>query len=631
MLNLSQYEKIVSTLRQLKFIFLRGEEIMSELMEIQPMVQQVAEAISAALKIEVEITDDQLVRVAATGVFKNKIMEKMEKEGFVYRQVLDTGNSFIIENPGYHELCRPCPLYQRCDEKGEVCSPIKFEEQTVGVIGLLSFNEEQKKLMIDNKDSLLVFINKMAELISGKILEAKVMRQQSLVTSQLRTVMNFLNDGIIAVDSNAIISHVNNRAEKILGFKAENTVKRPINEVISSQEILQDILSMECYSARKFTLRRGCKNIQFLYSIIPIVNSGSFEGAVITLTEMEEVSRLIYEISDQQRSTSFNDIIGDSKLIRRVKNDAFKVAKSESTVLIRGESGTGKELFARAIHQNSKRAKGPFIALNCAAIPENLLESELFGYDEGAFTGAKKGGKLGKFDLASGGTIFLDEIGDMSLYLQAKLLRVLQEKKFERVGGIAEISVNVRIIAATNRKLEQMIAEGSFREDLYYRLNVIPLHIPALRDRNEDISIIAKHFLNYYNSLLNKNLHMISVEAMNLLKSYSWPGNIRELSNVIEYAVNMENNRVLSADSLPARLKENQNRNRNTDKEVLLTLNLKELEKAAILQALNATGSDIKAKDAAARMLGISRASLYRKLKEYQIEGKSHYETVLSK
>lgn len=597
---------------------------MSELMEIQPMVQQVAEAISAALKIEVEITDERLIRVAATGIFKDKINQKMEKEGFVYRQVLDTGKSFIIENPGYHELCRPCPLFMKCNEKGEVCTPIKFEEKTVGVIGLLSFNEEQQKLIIGNKDSLLVFINKMAELISGKILETKIMRQQSLITCQLRTVMNFLKEGILAVDSNGIISHVNNRAEKLLGIKSIDTVNQSIKEVISNQEILQDLLSMQCYSSRKFTLWRGLKNIQLLYSIIPIINNGSFEGAVITLNEMEEVSRLIYEISDQQRSTSFNDIIGESKLIRRVKNDAFKVAKSESTVLIRGESGTGKELFARAIHQNSKRAKGPFIALNCAAIPENLLESELFGYDEGAFTGAKKGGKLGKFDLANNGTIFLDEIGDMSLYLQAKLLRVLQEKKIERVGGTVEVLVNVRIIAATNRNLEQMIAEGSFREDLYYRLNVIPLHIPALRDRNEDIPIIANHFLNYYNSLLNKNLHMISVEAMNLLKSYGWPGNIRELSNVIEYAVNMENDRVLSVDSLPVRLRENQ----NIQKEGMPTLVLKDLEKAAILQALNAAGSGIGSKDTAAQMLGISRASLYRKLKEYHIEEKSYYETM---
>lgn len=599
---------------------------MSELLEIQPMVQQVAEAISAALKIEVEITDVNLVRIAATGIFKNRIMEKMEKEGFVYRKVLATGNSFIIENPGFHELCKPCPLHKNCNEKGEVCSPIKFEGQTIGVIGLLSFNEVQKKLLFENKDYLLFFIDKMAELIAGKVSETKVLRHEAIITSQLKMVMNFINEGILAIDNYGNVRHVNHNAEKLLGIDGENTIGLSLDKVISIPGILQQVLSGQCYSARKLTYKRINKNIQILYNIIPIINERKFEGAVITVNGVEKLSRLIYEISDQQRSTTFSDILGKSKLIQKVKNDALQVAKSESTVIIRGESGTGKEMFARAIHQNSMRSEGPFIALNCAAIPETLLESELFGYEDGAFTGAKKGGKLGKFDLANKGTIFLDEIGDMSLHLQVKLLRVLQEKVFSRVGGNEELTVNVRIIAATNRNLEKMIVEGSFREDLYYRLNVIPILIPTLKERAEDIPIITNHFLNYYNSLLHKTIQMVSMEAMNVMKNYHWQGNIRELSNVIEYAVNMENGKVLSVESLPARIKEFE-----ANKETKSILNLHELEKNAILEALQIAGSGIRAKDNAAKILGISRASLYRKLKEYQIEEKSYYETEISK
>lgn len=603
---------------------------MPDLVAIQPMVQQVAEAISSALKIEVEITDANLFRIAATGAFKAKIMQPMEKEGYVYRRVLETGQPIVIENTGFHELCRPCEFYGNCGEKGEVSAPIIFEEKTIGVIGLLSFNERQKRLIFENKDSLLRFISKMAELIAGKLSETKILGQQALVTSQLKTVINFLRDGIIAVDKDGTVSHINRRAQKILGIAERDAVSLPLNQVISSPGVLQAVLSGQCHSTSKLTFLRGNQNIQIMYSVIPVNIGGSFEGAVITLNEMEELSKLINEISNLQHSASFDDILGKSKLIRKIKSDAQKVAKSESTVLIRGESGTGKEMFARALHQNSNRGQGPFVALNCAAIPENLLESEFFGYEEGAFTGAKKGGKLGKFDLANQGTIFLDEIGDMSLYLQAKLLRVLQEKKFERVGGVGEISVNVRIIAATNRDLEAMIAEGSFREDLYYRLNVIPLYIPALRERKEDIPLIAGHFLNYYNSLLNKTITMISAEALRVLIDYHWPGNIRELSNVLEYAVNMENNLVLGLESLPARIKEARPECLANCDSSGGNLNLRFLEKAAILCALTRTGPGPKAKERAAALLGISRASLYRKMKEYKIAEMSHYETEVS-
>jgi transcriptional regulator with PAS, ATPase and Fis domain len=239
-------------------------------------------------------------------------------------------------------------------------------------------------------------------------------------------------------------------------------------------------------------------------------------------------------------------------MMRKLIEVATRIARSNSTVLLRGASGTGKEIFARAIHQWSGRS-GHFIPINCGAIPEALLESEFFGYDAGAFTGAKREGKPGKFELADGGTIFLDELGTMPLHLQSKLLRVLEERRVDRLGGKQSFPVNVRIISATNENLEERVKDGRFREDLYFRLNVIPLAIPPLRERPEDIEMLGIHYLNRYCKILGKNISKIADDLLEWMTSYAWPGNIRELSNIIEYAVNVEDSELLTISSLPPR------------------------------------------------------------------------------
>jgi sigma-54 dependent transcriptional regulator, acetoin dehydrogenase operon transcriptional activator AcoR len=271
-------------------------------------------------------------------------------------------------------------------------------------------------------------------------------------------------------------------------------------------------------------------------------------------------------------------------------------------------------MFARSIHQCSERRRHGFIAINCGAIPENLLESELFGYEEGAFTGAQRGGKLGKFELAHHGTIFLDEIGDMPLHLQVKLLRVLQDKRIERIGGTRSIPVDVRVIAATNRDLEQLIETDEFREDLYYRLHVIPLYIPTLRDRREDIPLLTQFFVEHYSKLLGKLPAVLTSEVEKLLAQYCWPGNVRELANVIEYAVTMATGKIITAELLPKRIK---NTAPSGKKE--LSINLKTMEREAIVRALERAVKEKGNKDEAAKMLGISRATLYRKIKEHKI------------
>jgi len=314
------------------------------------------------------------------------------------------------------------------------------------------------------------------------------------------------------------------------------------------------------------------------------------------------------------------NIIGESAIIQSTKREALIASKSTSTVLITGESGTGKELFARAIHNHSDRSENPFVAVNCAAIPDNLLESELFGYEEGAFTGAKKGGNLGKFELADKGTIFLDEIGDMSLHLQAKLLRVLQEKELNKLGGNSNKIIDVRVIAATNKDLETMVSNGSFREDLYYRLNVIPISLPSLRERKEDIPLLIDFMIEDYARKLNKDVQYIDENAVEVLKGYNWAGNIRELQNIIEYSVNMSSSNRITVDMLPSKVNKKNSNPAIIDNEGIECL--EDLEKREIIKALNKYKNYKKDKELSAKALGISRATLYRKLDKYNIISK---------
>jgi transcriptional regulator with PAS, ATPase and Fis domain len=368
-----------------------------------------------------------------------------------------------------------------------------------------------------------------------------------------------------------------------------------------------------------FNIFKKCVLIIFFLSF----KGEKIVGNIITIYNTRDIKKIVRTMMGYDHNNiQFSGIIGKSQVFDITKHRAEVAAKSRSTILIRGESGTGKELFARSIHNCSPMHNGPFIAINCAAIPETLLESEFFGYDGGAFTGAKKEGKPGKFELADGGTLFLDEIGDMPLYLQAKLLRVLQERRIQRVGGLKDIKVNVRIIAATNKDLEKIVSENRFREDLFYRLNVIPIFIPPLSERREDIPILIEHFINKYNLFLNKNIESIDEVAEKIFMSYSWPGNVRELENALEYAMNMENGKVVMASSLPGHLAN----------EILLTYKeqtsledrINNYEKTILLEEIKKYGVSLQAKKMVAEDLQIGIATLYRKLKSHNIDFDYH-------
>jgi len=320
---------------------------------------------------------------------------------------------------------------------------------------------------------------------------------------------------------------------------------------------------------------------------------------------------LLDQVSDK---SYLNEIKGNSTCISQLKEKILKIAKTSSTVLLKGETGTGKDLFAKAIHQCGDRRDQLFTAINCAAIPESLLESELFGYEAGAFTGSSKCGKSGYFELANQGTLFLDEIGDMPLNLQAKILRVLQDKVVQRVGGRKDIPLDVRIIAASNQNIKEMVAQSKFRKDLYYRLNVIPFDIPPLRERKEDIETLALHFLKKYRSLFPSKANCFSAESMSVLQNYEWPGNVRELEHIVEYAVNMESEAAISLENLPADIKETEvvmpSLSDKTDK----------VEKKLIKDTLNHYGWDMEGKKKAAEKLQIGLKTLYRRIKKYEID-----------
>ncbi|HHV78066.1 MAG TPA: sigma 54-interacting transcriptional regulator [Firmicutes bacterium] len=447
----------------------------------------------------------------------------------------------------------------------------------------------------------------------------------------LTAVLDSLNEGIVVVDSQGIVTFINKVYRDFLKGDLEDFVGKPVTEVLENTR-----LPIVCQTGEpELSVVQKVRGRNILGHRLPIRKNGKVIGAVgeLVFQRSEEIKALVNQVNalegrvhyyerqlhDVFRSRfTFADIYGHSDAITQVKRLALKAARGDSTVLIMGESGVGKEVFAHAIHSMSPRAGKPFIKVNCAAIPEQLLESEMFGYEEGGFTGAKKGGKPGKFELANHGTIFLDEIGDMSLGMQAKLLRVLQEREMERVGGVKPIQLDIRVIAATNKDLESMVKAKLFRQDLWYRLNVFPIVIPPLRDRREDIPEIAESLLKELCDELRLPLCSLSKGALDVLMSYSWPGNIRELRNALERAVNICEGKEIRAEHFTTAIR-NSVKVAAQDSCQFHTLkkSIGETEAELIKTALEASGYN---KTKAAKALGIHRCTLYAKIKKYSLE-----------
>jgi len=448
------------------------------------------------------------------------------------------------------------------------------------------------------------------------------------IKEQLSIILNTAQEGIQMVDKNGIIKYVNQGYTRITGIPASKRIGTNVFEV-SPDGALVEVLrtGKPCIGKRNKAVG---SNAEVISNASPIIINGEMTGAVVVFQDITEVLRLSEEL---RRSTSvidglkdeimklndspgkFDEIICESSKMKKIINLARKASREDSTILITGESGTGKEIFANAIHAESPRSGKPFIKVNCAAIPENLLESELFGYEPGAFTGASKL-KLGKFELANGGTIFLDEIGDMSPILQAKLLRVIQEREIERIGGTRPIKIDVRIISATNRDLLELISSGAFREDLYFRLNVININIPPLRERREDIPALTKVYIDYFNRKLHKNIKGFTKKAEYMLLSYDWPGNVRELMNILERTILMSQGEWITDDLLRPYFDQIKIKVNSRD----AILPLEEMEKDLIRRALKEYGTSVEGKRKAAKALKISLATLYNKIKKYGIQ-----------
>lgn len=446
-----------------------------------------------------------------------------------------------------------------------------------------------------------------------------------LAEHALRIFFDDASESLVIIDSNGYIVMMNKPYADFLGIRQEEAIGKPVVNIIDNTR-LHIVVNRGESEYGQVQWIRGHKAIT---SRIPIFNDGQIIGAIgkVNFKDSSELDKLYKKVEEQNKELSnykerfrkikgnyfaLDNIIGNNQKIMELKDIVKRVSHSDSTVLITGQSGTGKEVFATAIHETSNRKDNNFVKINCAAIPEHILESELFGYDEGAFTGSKKGGKIGKFELASHGTIFLDEIGDMSIDMQSKILRVLQDKVVERVGGNDPKKVDVRIIAATNQNLIEKIEKGKFREDLYYRLNVVHIKLPLLRDRKDDISILCNFFIKKFNDKFGIYIEKISDEAMSRMLDYNWPGNIRELENVIERAYNFVEGDEITLENLPDNILNYMYASKGK-----LNNKMNNFEKEMIVKTLKECNGN---KSRTARILGVNRPNLYQKLKKYNIE-----------
>ncbi|WP_335411478.1 sigma 54-interacting transcriptional regulator [Neobacillus niacini] len=466
----------------------------------------------------------------------------------------------------------------------------------------------------------------------GVISTKQLLSSYSFIYSQLTSVLEIAYDAIILVNKKAEITMVNRGFTDLFGLQSKDVINKSTKDLFPELDIENAINSgISIHNTPQIIAGH-----QSLISILPIKESGKTISAICKVTyrglphlheALSRVKKLEQKLSDYQKEihemkgTKYTlfDIAGESEAIRKVKHEATLASKSMSTVLLIGESGTGKELFAQGIHASSSQS-GPFIQVNCAAIPPELLESEFFGYADGAFTGAKKGGMKGKFELAQNGTIFLDEIGDMSLPLQTKILRVLQEKEFQPIGSSKTIHLNTKIIAATNQNIEQLVADGKFREDLYYRLNIMRLNIPPLRDRLEDLPDIIQAVIH---RLKRSGFYIKGVThtALTKLMKHSWPGNVRELQNILERAANLKSGDYIDGDDIPTFMNGHEEIAVAKQSESTYKARLDSTEKDLILAALKeAKGNKTKA----SQLLGISRPWLYAKIKKYQLDSHSY-------
>ena len=496
-------------------------------------------------------------------------------------------------------------------------APIHNEQREI--IGALEFIVS-RSATVDYSHTFALVVA-IGNVIENQLKLLKAIDQKDFFSSSLASSMASLDEGLIVLGVDHRIVHINPCIERMLGIRLAEVIDKSVHEIISNQFLLEAIKKKD-YPVDQEVVLDEANRQRYLVSINKIISSSrKCLGLTLIFKEYKSIKALIQRVAGPHAHYTFNDIRGESPEIKRVISIAKTIAKSSSNILLTGESGTGKELVAQSIHNMGIGKAGPFVAINCAAFPSEMIESEIFGYEPGTFTGGLRQGKPGKLELANGGTLFLDELNGMMPDMQIKLLRVLEEKQFQRLGGNRYIKLDAKIIGATNRDLREGVALGHFRSDLYYRLGVVEIQIPPLRSHKEDIEIYVKEFIQLMNRRLGRSIHGCSQEALDYLMSYSWPGNIRELKNWVERAINLAKGNILTLHDFPIQCA-NLILTKNNSVKIAraktgLAASIEMAEKDNIKSALERYEGS---KDLVSKHLGIGRATLYRKIKKYKIE-----------
>ena len=582
----------------------------SVLMQIQPTIQRFARMLASVLQLEVEIVDENLCRVAGTGAYGKFLGRQLSGNSRLLRHVLETKTEKVVTQSRFDPLCEGCDSKENCREKAFLGTPVILQERCVGVISLIAVTHEQQEHISDNLREFSDYVRHISTIFVSKLLEDQGPGDN--ISKIFATMIDNMDQGVLVVDADNRVQFVNQTALKTLGVVQNNIIGKPVRfrpltfESNFTHGHMQHIVSWDDKSE------------------LIIGQLHNIQGRQLFLMAFHQ-SHTSFSVANAPDDPHIEQLVGECRVMRQLKRLISRIAPSPSSVMVVGESGTGKEVVARAIHKLSGRRNKPFIAINCAAIPEQLLESELFGYVKGAFTGASANGKTGLIQAANTGTLFLDEIGDMPLMLQAKLLRAIEAREILPIGASSPIQVDIRIISATNQNLAQFIAEGKFREDLFYRLNVIPITLPPLRERQEDIELLVHYFLHLHTRRLGSVYPGIAPDVVEILRKHRWPGNLRELSNLMEYLVNVvPSGEVIDSTLLPPNLLNNGTTEQSDVTEVSeahLSLDdaggtaLEEMEKQMIREALSRHNS----KKEVADELGIGIATLYRKIKKYEL------------
>lgn len=582
----------------------------SVLMQIQPTIQRFARMLASVLQLEVEIVDENLCRVAGTGAYGKFLGRQLSGNSRLLRHVLETKTEKVVTQSRFDPLCEGCDSKENCREKAFLGTPVILQDRCVGVISLIAVTHEQQEHISDNLREFSDYVRHISTIFVSKLLENQGPGDN--ISKIFATMIDNMDQGVLVVDDENRVQFVNQTALKTLGVVQNNIIGKPIRfrpltfESNFTHGHMQHIVSWDDKSE------------------LIIGQLHNIQGRQLFLMAFHQ-SHASFSVANAPDEPHIEQLVGECRVMRQLKRLISRIAPSPSSVMVVGESGTGKEVVARAIHKLSGRRNKPFIAINCAAIPEQLLESELFGYVKGAFTGASANGKTGLIQAANTGTLFLDEIGDMPLMLQAKLLRAIEAREILPIGASSPIQVDIRIISATNQNLAQFIAEGKFREDLFYRLNVIPITLPPLRERQEDIELLVHYFLHLHTRRLGSVYPGIAPDVVEILRKHRWPGNLRELSNLMEYLVNVvPSGEVIDSTLLPPNLLNNGTTEQSDVTEVSeahLSLDdaggtaLEEMEKQMIREALSRHNS----KKQVADELGIGIATLYRKIKKYEL------------